>query len=123
MFAAVYINDGYFRLRVFTEVERETEEEIERDELDINKALGIDNYTIPIDNFPDPYITCCFCTSSFIYVNLYHNYTTTHHSFVYNIKTREVTSHLKIFMNSNDLNFPYRCFFSTETVEVYSFYR
>ena len=36
MFAAVYINDGYFRLRVFTELARETEEEIERDEVDIN---------------------------------------------------------------------------------------
>ena len=85
LFAAVYINDGYFRLRVFSEVARETEEEIERDELDINSVLGIDNSTIPIDNFPDPYITCCFCTSEFIYVNLYHNYTTTHYSFVYNI--------------------------------------
>lgn len=50
MFAAVYINDGYFRLRVFAEQQRSTLEEIEEDELDINLVLGIDNYTIPIRN-------------------------------------------------------------------------
>ena len=50
MYAAPYINDGCFRLRVFGEQQRSSQEEIEEDELDINNILGIDNYTIPIRN-------------------------------------------------------------------------
>ena len=70
-FAIVYMDDGYFKLRTFGETTRD-EEEIKETELDINKELGLNNYTIPIHNFPDPFITCCFCNEEWIYVNLFH---------------------------------------------------
>jgi hypothetical protein len=80
-------------------------EEIEKTELNINKRIyekyqdedgtwkgyleddidektrsnGMNNFTMPINNFPDPYITCTFCTDDIIFVNLFHNATVTHH--------------------------------------------
>ena len=65
------MDDGYFKLRTFGTTTR-TEEEIAETELDINKALDLNNHTIPIYNFPDPFITCCFVHDDWIYVNLYH---------------------------------------------------
>ena len=98
-------------------------EEITAGELNINEQLGLDDFTMPIDNFPDPFITCCFINNDLIYVNLYHTSTTTHHCFVYNHVTREISGHQAIYMNSNDQNFPYKCFYSAEDNEVFSFYR
>jgi hypothetical protein len=46
-YAIVYVNDGNFKLRVFGK-ERRQEAEIKNDEFDINKALGINDYTMPI---------------------------------------------------------------------------
>jgi hypothetical protein len=71
-FAATYLDDGRFYLRTFKNVER-TEEEILENELDINKALGLNNHTMPIDNFYDPFIACCFVQNDLIFVNLFHN--------------------------------------------------
>ena len=102
---------------------RSSAEEIAAAELDINQELGLDDYTMPIDNFPDPFITCTFINNDLIYVNLYHTATTTHHGFVYNHVTRAISSHQAIQMNSNNQNFPYKCFYSAEDNEVFSFYR
>ena len=123
MFAIAYIDDGWFKIRTFTEVPRSSMEEIEKEELDVNKELGLDNHTMPIDNFPDPYITCSFVNDEMLYANLFYNATSVHHSFVYNFKTRKVSSHQTVQMVVNPQNFPYRCFYSEETNEVYSFYR
>ena len=92
-FCCVFIDDGNFKLRTFSDQKRK-EEEIFENELDINKKLGLDNHTMPIDNFPDPFITCCFINDTFIFVNLYHSPSTTHHSFIYNYKTYQISSHL-----------------------------
>ena len=48
------------------------EEEIRANELDINKALGLDDHTMPIENFPDPFINCCFIDDQLVFVNLFH---------------------------------------------------
>ena len=117
------MDNGNFRLRTFGEVARETEEEIEENELNINKAIGIDHLTMPIDNFPDPFITCVFMTNDLIYVNLYYNEKCTHHMFVYNHVTRVVTSHMDVKMHSNRRNFPFKCFYSAGDNEIFSFYR
>ena len=122
-FAIAYADDGYFRLRTFGETARATVEEIASDELDINMALNLDNFMMPIDNFPDPFINCCFVTNELIYANLYHNFTTTHHSFVYNHVSKQVSSHQAVKMNSNIQNFPWKCFYSKSENEVFSFYR
>jgi hypothetical protein len=52
-------------------------------ELDINAELGLDNHTMPINNFPDPFITCCFVNDDLIFVNLFHNKKKEHHHFFY----------------------------------------
>ena len=46
-YAMVFIDDGNFRLRVFGKVERPIEQAL-REELNINKLLGINDYTMPI---------------------------------------------------------------------------
>ena len=84
-FAVTYIDDGQFKLRTFGEVTR-TQEDIDENELDINSVLGINNYTMPIDNFPDPFITCTFVSNDLIFINLFHSATLTHYHFFYNWK-------------------------------------
>jgi len=123
-FAIAYFDDGNFRIRTFGEATR-SEADIAAEELDVNKALGLDNHTMPIDNFPDPFITCTFVTDELLYANLHHTPTRTHHSFVYNIKSRQVTSHQKVEMpaKSTKQNFPFKSFYSEEDNEVFSFYR
>jgi len=121
-FAIVYIDDGLFRLRTFGETTR-TEEEIEENELDINELLGINNFTIPIYNFPDPFITCTFVDDDWIFVNLFHQDTLTHHHFFFNHKTRVMRGKASVKLDSNRKNFPYKCFYSSEDNEIFSFYR
>ena len=58
--------------------------EIEANELKINEEFGLDNYTMPNNDFPDPYMTCCFISDDEIFVNFFHNYTKTHCHFVWN---------------------------------------
>ena len=121
-FAIVYMDDGWFKLRTFGETTR-TLAEIESSELDINKELGLNNFTIPIHNFPDPFITCCWVDSEWIFVNLFHQETLTHHHFFFNKRTRELKDHTKVKLETNKKNFPYKCFYSHEENEVFSFYR
>jgi len=78
---------------------------------------------MPIDNFPDPFINCTFLKDDLMYVNLSHNATGMHHMFIYNYVTKAVTSHIQKQMDWNPENFPYKCFYSEEENEVYSFYR
>lgn len=84
IYAACYIDDGHFKLRVFGKEQRSPEEAL-RKELDINKELHIDNHTIPIGNFSEPFITCTFITDGLLFVNLFHNRLLTHFHFLYEI--------------------------------------
>ena len=79
---------------------------------------------MPNNNFPDPFITCVFCSDNKIFVNLYHNYSLTHHHFFFEIESREIIDYTSVKLDgSNNKNFPYKCFYNTEYNEVYSFYR
>ena len=71
-FMIVYYDNGWFKFRNFGEKTR-TLEEIEENELDINKQLGINNHTMPISNFPEPYITCCFTSDDLAFISLFMN--------------------------------------------------
>lgn len=97
IFAVAYLDDGLFKVRTFGEVTRSTEE-IEREELNINEALGINDFTMPINNFPDPFITCCFVTDDIIFVNLFHNKDLCHHHFFYDRVNRKIRDHVKVEM-------------------------
>jgi len=73
-FAAAYMDDGKFRVRTFG-FETRTQEEIEREELKINEIFGIDDYSLAIDNFQDPFITCCFIDDSRLFINFMYTFT------------------------------------------------
>ena len=74
--------------------------------------------------FPDPSITCTFVADNKVYINLYHNPTLTHYHFVYDTTARSVVGKvISIVLDSNKKNFPYKCFYSEDRNEVYSFYR
>ena len=79
---------------------------------------------MPINNFNDPYITCCFVSDSLLFANLFHNFTQTHHQFFYDYQSKILTRHTKFILpESNIKNFPCKCFMSEEEGEIYSFYR
>lgn len=82
-YAIVYNNDGKFRLRNFGREQRNDEQQIFNDELDINQLLGIDDWTMAIQGFPDPYITCTFIDDTRVFVNLFHNHKLIHYHFIY----------------------------------------
>ena len=121
-FAVAFLDNGHFKLRTFGS-ENRTEEEALASELDINKELGLDNHTMPINNFPDPFISCCFVRDDMIFVNLFHNEQRVHYHFMYHTCDKRLTQYTKIQLDSNNKNFPVKCFYNQEYNEVYSFYR
>jgi hypothetical protein len=66
-YALVYIDDGKFRMRVFGKKER-SEKEVQDEEFKINEALGINDYTMPIQGFADPFCTCSFIDDDRLFV-------------------------------------------------------
>lgn len=121
-FAITYIDDGIFKMRTFGEKNR-TKEEIAADEVNINEELGLNNYTMPINNFPDPFISCHFITDTLIFVNLFHNATLTHYHFFWNTETRKRSHDSSMVLDCNNKNFPQKCFYNSDNNEIYSFYR
>lgn len=87
-FAVVYMDDGKFRLRTFGKESRD-KETIQREEIEFNNVMWFDDYTMPIDEFPDPFITCCFIDDDAIFVNFFYAHTQTHYHFVWDTKRRQ----------------------------------
>lgn len=81
-------------------------------ELDINKALGLDNHTMPIDNFPDPFIDCTFIHNELLFINLFHNKKIEHHHFFYYWREKRIESHTILKIESSPKNFPTKCFYN-----------
>ena len=88
LFAVVFIDDGIFKLRTFGKETRDFSE-IDLTEINFNQKLRLDNFTMPIDEFYDPFITCCFITDNLIFVNLFYNYERTHHHFIWDIEKKD----------------------------------
>jgi len=105
--------------------ETRTKEEIFENEVDINKVLGINDYTMANECFPEPYVTCCFVNVDHVFIDVYYNYKQTHYHFIWDLRLRRMVgkrgkTHLS---ESNKSNFPYACFYSEERDMIYSFYR
>ena len=62
----------------------------EREDFRINEAIGINDYTMPIQGFPDPFINCTFISDDLIAVILFYNYSRTHYHFLYNQSTHQI---------------------------------
>ena len=122
-YAFVYIDDGNFKMRYFDKKQR-TNDEIARTEVDINKLIGINNFTMPIQGFADPFIVCTFITDDLIFIALFYNATLTHYHFIYDCSKRKI--HGKVFstnLQCTKKNFPYKSFYNDQDNMVYIFYR
>ena len=124
-YACAYFNDGKFRLRTFGR-ENRSDEEIKADEVDINQLLDIDDYTMPNEDLPDPFINCAFVNDDLIYVALYHGHSCTHYHFLWDLKKRamqDVLPYSKVLEDSTSKNFPFKSYYSEETNQIFCFYR
>ena len=122
-YAVVYIDDGKFRLRLFGKVTRD-DKTIEDEEFNINDAVGINDYTMPIQGFGDPFCTCSFITDDRVFVQLFYNYKLVHYHFIYDHRTRSVEG--KVYqtkMECTSKNFPYKSFYNSDDNVIHSFYR
>lgn len=72
LFAMAYFDDGKFRIRTFGRESR-TDEQISKEEFDVNTALGIDDHTMANDGFDDPFINIEFVDDAHLFVNLFYN--------------------------------------------------
>lgn len=90
-----------------------------------NTLLGLDNHTMPCDDFQDPFITCCFITNDLLFVNFFYTKERAHFHFVWDQELREIHGPVKVKMGSicSSKNFPIKCFYNFEKNEIYSFYR
>ena len=122
-FAALYNDDGVWFLRTFGKVTR-TEKEINKNEMNINEMLDLDDYTMCNEMFPDPFGTCCWVDEDQIFLTVFHNYSRTHYHMMINIRQRciagEATS---IVMDCNLKQFPYKTFYSEHRKMIYQTYR
>ena len=89
-----FFDNGKFRFRTFIRndngpIER-TALEIKKSEIDVNKILGINDHTMPIQNFPDPYMCACFINDDLLYVDIHYNPTMTHYHFLWEISKGKV---------------------------------
>ena len=100
-YALAYNNDGNFRIRTFKMSDlpdplpnpakpQRSKDVIEKFEFKINEELGIDNWTMAIDGFPDPFIVCCFISDDLIFVNLFYNYHQIHYHFVFDTESMQM---------------------------------
>lgn len=86
-FAVVFNDDGVFKLRTFGRKTR-TPEEIKDSEVNLNDLIGIDDKTMAVSNFPDPFITCCFVSDNILFINLFYNYECIHYHFFFSIQEK-----------------------------------
>ena len=116
-FAMAYFDDGKFRIRTFGRESR-TADEIEKEEFDVNAALGIDDHTMANDGFDDPFINVEFTDDDHLFVNLFYNKTQLHYHFLYEIANQRIKNEHSVchkLENSSYENFPQKCFYNEET--------
>jgi len=101
-----------------------SKDDIAKNEVNINKHLGLNNWTMAIDGFMDPYITCCFISETRVFINLFYNPTLTHYHLFWDIKDKKMIGDFhKETLQCTIKNFPYKCFYNDEEDCVHSFYR
>jgi hypothetical protein len=122
-FAVVFNDDGVFKLRTFGRDTR-TPDQIRASEVNLNELIGIDDKTMAVSNFPDPFVTCCFVQEKVLFINLFYSYECTHYHFYFDFESRKILGQVKsMVIGTSKKNFPYKCFYNDEENEVYSFYR
>jgi len=123
-YAITYLDDGVFKIRTFNKDQR-TPEEIAQNEFTVNKALGIDNSTMPNIGFSYPNIVSSFIDNDFLFVALFCNHQLTHYHFIYDMVNRCIKDDLVVthVLKTNTENFPVSSFYNPATDEIYVVYR
>ena len=118
LFASAYMDDGNWYLLIF-----DIEKELVR--FDINSHFGIDNNTIPIAGFTQPFATCCFMSDDEIYYNFFYKDTKTHYQFTYCPKEKCVKQDISsiVIEQCTVKNFPNKVFYNAVADELHAFYR
>jgi hypothetical protein len=80
---------------------------------------------MPVQNFPDPFITACFVDDNLVFVQLCYSPTQTHYHFFWDIEKHAIRGepYSQFMEGSSVKNFPYKCFYNDENDEIYAFYR
>ena len=124
-YACAYFNDGKFRLRTFGR-ETRSQKEIKENEVDINELLGINDFTMPNEDLPDPFINCAFVNDHEIFVALYHGKSNKHYHFIWDLKKLSMKNNKPFsreLEDSTSKNFPFKSFYSDEKNQIFCFYR
>jgi hypothetical protein len=104
--------------------EKRSQEDIDANEVCFNDLLDLDNHTMCIQTFSDPFINCCFVTDDVVYIQLFHNATCTHYHFLYNVEEKKIEGDIVTkVLDCTKKNFPYKCFYNEERDEIYGYYR
>lgn len=117
------MDDGKFYVKIFG-LDMETRE------FSANERFGIDDWSIAITDFPDPFITCTFLSDTNLFVNFFYTYSQMHCHFIWDFFTDETIGQTEFEdlpvikqMQCNIKNFPVKCFYNEFKKEIYSFYR
>ena len=77
-----------------------------------------------IEQFSEPYATCCFIDDDKVFVNLFHNQEFMHYHFILDLKKGKIIgSTVSRKLEKQKKNFPLKCFYNSDKNEIYSFYR
>jgi len=114
-------------MRIFKQ-EEATRENTKRNDINFTELFGLNDYIAPIEEFPEPFITCCFVEDHLIFVQIFHNISLTHYHFYWHTRERRVIAahdydergnrkfHDKPithdFSGVSKTNFPVKCFYS-----------
>jgi hypothetical protein len=71
-FAACYNINGEFRMRIFDQ-EKMTAEKAKRNDINFTELFGLNVFIAPIEEFPEPFMNCCFVEDDKLFVQLFHN--------------------------------------------------
>lgn len=123
-YAIGFLDDGKFFVRTFDKNQK-TDAEFEADTFDINKAIGLDDYTMPIHGNADPFIVCEFIDDENLFVALFNNNSRKHYHFIYSIKGRKIASktvEIELGDTARE-NHPVKAFYNSKLNEIYVFYK
>jgi len=68
-----------------------SDEEIKKNEINLNDQLGLDDHTMCGEAFPEPCATCCFVNDNLLFVVLFYNPKRIHYHMLVDLGSGRVT--------------------------------
>jgi len=94
-------------------------------DFNVNEQFNIDNKTIGISGFFQPFCMTCFMEDNDLFFSFFYNHTKTHSHFKYDYVQKKVTSKLssREIEGCTTKNFPQKCFYSPINKQIDCLYR